>query len=99
MVLQDAVPQTTIRDDIFIFLKDAFSKIRGDYNDDPHSGTPLNHDWPGKKVLEDLVNMAIPLFIVAATVYRFVGDRNWDPQQQLERILELQGTGQLEQME
>ena len=43
--------------------------------------------------------MAVPLFIVAATVCRFVGDRNWDPQEQLEKIQEFRGMGDLEQME
>ena len=50
-------------------------------------------------MLEALVNMAVPLFIVAATVYRFVGDSNWDPQEQLETILKFQGAGHLEQIE
>jgi hypothetical protein len=99
MILQDAVPRTTIRHDISIFLKDAFSEIRENYNADPPLGRPLGHDWPGEKVLEGLVDMAVPLFIVAATVYRFVGDPNWDPQEQLRTIFKFQGTGHLEQME
>ena len=46
-----------------------------------------------------LADKAVPLFIVAATVYRFVGDRNWDPQERLQTILKFQEIGQLEQME
>jgi len=99
MILQEAVPPRTIQHDISIFLKDAFSKIQKNYNPDPPSGTPLDHDWPGEKVLQALVDMAVPLFIVAATVSRFVSDPNWDPQEQLEMILKFQRTGQLEQME
>ncbi|KIX03848.1 uncharacterized protein Z518_07401 [Rhinocladiella mackenziei CBS 650.93] len=99
IILQDAVPRVTIQHDISVFLKDAFSEIRQNYNIDPPLGRLLNHDWPGEKVLEDLVNMAIPLFIVAATVRRFVSDPNWDPQEQLETILKFQGIGRLEQME
>jgi hypothetical protein len=99
IILQDAVPRAMIQHDISVFLKDAFSEIRQNYNIDPPLGRPLDYNWPGEKVLEDLVNMAIPLFIVAATVRRFVGDPNWDPQEQLETILKFQGTGQLEQME
>lgn len=99
IILQDAVPRATIQHDISVFLKDAFSEIRQNYNIDPPLGRPLDHDWPSEKVLEDLVNMAIPLFIVAATVRRFVSDPNWDPREQLDTILKFQGTGQLEQME
>jgi hypothetical protein len=43
--------------------------------------------------------MAVPLFIVTATMYRFVGDFNWDPQERLKTILSFQGIGQMSQME
>ena len=98
MVLQDAVPQTTIQRDILIFLKDAFGKIRDRFNRDPLSGTPLDKDWPGDKSLQDLVDMAVPLFIVAATVCRFVDDSDWDPRERLETILQFFGIGKLEQI-
>ncbi len=98
MVLQDAVPQTTIQHDILIFLKDAFGNIRDRFNRDPLSGTPLDKDWPGDKRLQDLVNMAVPLFIVAATVCRFVDDSDWDPRERLETILQFPDIGELEQM-
>lgn len=98
MVLQDAVPQTTIQHDILIFLMDAFEKIRDRYNLNPLSGTPLDRDWPGDKTLQALVDMAIPLFIVAATVYRFVDDFNEDPRERLETILQFPSIGKLEQM-
>ena len=43
--------------------------------------------------------MAVPLFIIAATVCRFMRDPNWDPREQLEKIQELRRVGDLEQME
>ena len=98
MVLQDAIPQTTIQHDILIFLKDAFGKIRNRFNRDPLSGTPLDGDWPGDKRLQVLVEMAVPLFIVAATVCRFVDDSDRDPRERLEKILQFPGIGKLEQM-
>ncbi|KAL9027314.1 MAG: hypothetical protein Q9196_004145, partial [Gyalolechia fulgens] len=98
MVLQDAVLQTTIQHDILIFLEDAFGKIRNSYNLDPFLGTPLDRDWPGDKRLQALVDMAVPLFIVAATVCRFVGDSDWDPRERLETILQFPGIGTLGQM-
>lgn len=42
--------------------------------------------------------MAVPSFIIAATVCRFVGDSDWDPRERLETILQFPGIGKLEQM-
>ncbi|KAL9576092.1 MAG: hypothetical protein Q9212_007392, partial [Teloschistes hypoglaucus] len=98
MVLQDAVPQATIQHDILVFLGDAFEKIRNSYNLDPLSGTLLDRDWPGTRTLEALVDMAVPLFIVAATVCRFVGDSDWNPRERLSTVLHFPGIGKLEQM-
>lgn len=99
MILQDTVPKMTIQHDISIFLEDEFSEIRQNYNEDPPLGKPLDHAWAGKTIFQSLVNIAVPLFIVAATVSRFVGDPNWDPHEQLETILKFHGAGHLEQME
>ncbi|KAL8823663.1 MAG: hypothetical protein Q9191_005655 [Dirinaria sp. TL-2023a] len=88
IVLQDAVPQTTIEHDILIFLEDAFRRIRDSYNLDPLSGIRLDQDWPGEQELQSLVDMASPLFIIAATVCRFVGDSDWDPRERLKKILQ-----------
>jgi len=98
MILQDAVPHTTIQHDILIFLEDAFGKIRNSYNLDPLSEKPLDRDWPGDKRLQALVDMAVPLFIIAATVCRFVGDSDWDPRERLETIMQFPSIGKLEQM-
>lgn len=48
--------------------------------------------------MQDLVDMAVPLFIIAATVYRFVNNSDWDPRERLEIILQFPGIGRLEQM-
>ena len=98
MVLQDAVPQTMIQHDILIYLKDAFGKIRNRFNQNPLSGTPLDGNWPGDTRLQVLLDRAVPLFIVAATVCRFVDDSECDPREQLEEILQFPGIGKLEQM-
>ena len=98
MVLQNAVPHETIQHDILIFLKDAFGKIRNRFNQDPLSGKPLDKNWPGDKRLQSLVDIAVPLFIVASTIYRFVDDPDWDPREQLETILQFPGIGKLEQI-
>ncbi|KIW25442.1 uncharacterized protein PV07_08615 [Cladophialophora immunda] len=94
MVLQDIVPRTTIQHDITIFLKDAFSKISENYNNDTPPESRLEHDWPGDKVIQLLTEMSIPLFIVAATICRFVGDnRWWNPRARLEKFLEMKSIG------
>jgi hypothetical protein len=80
------IPQATIEHDISAFLKDEFAKIRDDNS--------LPPDWPGERDIQALVNMAAPLFIFAATVCRFVGDRRWDPKEQLATVLEYQTTSQ-----
>ena len=97
MILHE-VPQPIIQHDILAFLRDAFAKIRKDYNREPLRGTPLNHDWPGDEVLQQLTDMAIPLFIIAATICRFVHDPHWDPQERLETILQTRKIGQISQM-
>lgn len=98
IVLQDAVPQIITRHDILIFLKDAFRKIRDSYNLDSSLETPLDQDWPGDDRLQALADIAVPLFIIAATVYRFIGDSEWDPRERLETFLQSPSFKKSEQM-
>lgn len=99
IILQDAVPQTTIQHDIRVFLEHAFRNIRDRCNqEDSLSGTDLNEDWPGDGKFQVLIDMAVPLFIVAATVYRFVNEPDWDPEERLDTILQSAGVAQLEQI-
>ena len=93
------VPLTPIQHDISAVLKDGFLGIRENDDTDPLSGTPLGHDWPGDTILQTLVNLAIPLSIIAATVCRYVGDPNFNSTERLEGVLKLRGMGHLEQME
>lgn len=99
MVLQDAVPRNTIEHDLLMYLRHAFTTIREECNDRIVSGVELNSDWPGSDVLNSLVSMAVPLFIVVATVCRFVGDLEFDPAERLEKVLASGSTGQMTQME
>jgi hypothetical protein len=99
MTLQDAVPSATIQHDISVFLGDEFSKIRDGYNRDRPSSIALEHDWPSAKILQALADTAVPLFILAATVSRFVGDPNWNPRKRFEKLLEFRGLGTMSQME
>jgi hypothetical protein len=79
MILHE-ISRPIIEHDIAAFLRYEFGRIRDNHDS-------LSSDWPGEKNLQTMVDMAIPLFIFAATVCRFVGDRNWDPEDQLQIIL------------
>ena len=76
------IPRHIIEHDIYVFLKAKFSKTRQDYS---VKGRRLPPDWPGDDNLRTLVTMAAPLFVFAATVYRFVNERS--PEKRLAAIL------------
>ncbi|KAL2009615.1 hypothetical protein VTN00DRAFT_5422 [Thermoascus crustaceus] len=57
------------------------------------------HDWPGDDSIQALVTMAIPLFIFAATLCRFVGDMKWNPEKRLAVILKDQAVSQASKMD
>ncbi|GKZ36991.1 hypothetical protein AbraIFM66950_008283 [Aspergillus brasiliensis] len=60
VIILHQVTRSTIERDILISLWKRLNGIRGDYK--------LPQDWPGDENLKYLVNMAVPLFIYAATV-------------------------------
>ncbi|KAH8710111.1 hypothetical protein GQ44DRAFT_776770 [Phaeosphaeriaceae sp. PMI808] len=83
------IPKPVIEHDITAFLQYELSKIQQDYNKSVTSNQQLPPNWPGAEHIQKLVDMAIPLFIFAATVCRFVQDRRLGgPKDQLARILE-----------
>ncbi|OCL02878.1 hypothetical protein AOQ84DRAFT_392639, partial [Glonium stellatum] len=85
------IPKPDIEHDITAFLQHELSKIRQDYNKSVALNRQLPPDWPGAGHIQGLVDMAIPLFIFAATVCRFIQDRRvGGPKDQLARILEHQ---------
>ncbi|KAF3927833.1 hypothetical protein ABW20_dc0102572 [Dactylellina cionopaga] len=101
IVLQD-VPPATIEHDISAFLKEEFSKIKLDFNRaleySPESRLPP--DWPGDESIQKLTKMAIPLFIFAATICRFIGDTlDWNPKQRLATVLEYGTIGEASQLD
>ncbi|EEA23686.1 hypothetical protein TMatcc_006767 [Talaromyces marneffei ATCC 18224] len=80
------IPQPIIKQDITTFLKYRFAQIQEKYTKD---GRLLPVNWPGLEVMSELVEMAVPLFIFAATLCRFVEDPAWsDPTRQLKKVLE-----------
>ncbi|RBR24851.1 uncharacterized protein FIESC28_02341 [Fusarium coffeatum] len=89
LILHD-MPADTIKHDIETFLLSEFESIRDDFNILAPKQLELPPLWPGQDVIDQLTNMAIPLFIFAATVCRFVKDYKVDgPLDRLSKYLQL----------
>lgn len=71
------LPERVVKHDIRLFLNDRFSTIRADRK--------IPGNWPGDDTIERLVEMAVPLFIFAATMCRFIEKRS--PEDRLESLL------------
>jgi hypothetical protein len=69
-----------VEEDIRVFLKDEFSRIK--------ASREVSGEWPEDDVLETLVKRAVPLFISAFTICRFVDDPAWLPEDRLSTLLE-----------
>ncbi|KAI7761130.1 hypothetical protein LZL87_014344 [Fusarium oxysporum] len=83
------IPPPIVEHDIIVFLNDEFKKIRDDFNRTVCDERKLPSDWPGRTTIQSLAQMAVPLFIFAATVCRFVGDsQRRNPQTRLKTVLD-----------
>ncbi|KAI3318812.1 vegetative incompatibility protein HET-E-1 [Xylariaceae sp. AK1471] len=93
LILHD-VEESVIESDLFIYFEYKLSEIRKEYNFDP-LGPQLPLAWPGQLKIQALVEMAIPLFIFAATACLFLADsRIGTPDMQLKKLLEYQTKSQ-----
>ncbi|KAF7506683.1 hypothetical protein GJ744_011512 [Endocarpon pusillum] len=74
--------------------------IRDDYNKSVTPSRQLPADWPGYTNVQSLVAMAIPLFIFASTVCRFINDRKCgQPKDQLTKILKYETRSQASKLD
>jgi hypothetical protein len=73
------IEKPVIEHDISLYFEDQFLRLK--------QRRSLPPDWPGVPATKILVDRAVPLFIAAATVCRFIGDAKWNPQKRLEAIL------------
>jgi len=96
--LQDDIPKATIEHDISSFLEAKFKIIRDDYNGS-HPDSSLSQDWPTEQTIRALTEMAIPLFIIAATMIRIVGDSRWTPQKRLADVLKYRMNDQISKLD
>jgi hypothetical protein len=74
------VPKRTIEHDIRLFLESELGAIRKE--------RMLASDWPSPHQIMALVELAVPLFIYAATVCRFIGTKGRNPMKYLDKVLE-----------
>lgn len=78
------IPKPVIEHDIAAFLEYRLKEIRDEYNALSAGNRQLPSNWPGTEAIQTLVQMAIPLFIFAATTCRFIQD---DPASRLNEVL------------
>ena len=89
------IPKPIIEHDIATFLDFELARIRNDHNALSPADRQLPPDWPGCHIAQALVEMAVPLFIFATTVCRFIRDPAWrDPDGQLAKVLQYQSRTQ-----
>jgi hypothetical protein len=84
------LPKPTIENDIRIYLEDELINIRNERS--------LCSDWPGPEAIKKLVQLAVPLFIFAATACRFIKEGT-HPRKRLQRFLDFQATSSASQMD
>ncbi|KAJ0129240.1 Uncharacterized protein HZ326_27665 [Fusarium oxysporum f. sp. albedinis] len=94
------IPAQIVEHDIVVFLDDEFKKIRYDFNRTVGNERKLPSSWPGRPIVQSLAQMAVPLFIFAATVCRFIGDRKYNsPRIQLHKVLDYESKGHVSQLD
>ncbi|KAM3066489.1 hypothetical protein ACMFMG_011987 [Clarireedia jacksonii] len=94
------IPEPIVKADISLFLEHELAIIREDYNKSVTQNRQLPADWPGHTIVQSLVGMAIPLFIFATTVCRFINDRKCgQPKDQLAKVLKYQSRSQASKLD
>ncbi|KAL6406404.1 vegetative incompatibility protein HET-E-1 [Ilyonectria robusta] len=93
------IPSGIIEHDISAFFDHKLAKVKAEYNSSVSKDRHLPFDWPGEENVQRLVKMAVPLFIFATTVCRFLSDRRFgNPNKQLREVLHLQRESQISQL-
>ncbi|KAK3363905.1 hypothetical protein B0T25DRAFT_627877 [Lasiosphaeria hispida] len=83
------IPEPIVKYDISAFLRHELASIRDRYNSQAPEGLQVLPGWPGEDIIGVLAQMAVPLFIFAATVCRFVEDKGRsNPTKRLKKVLD-----------
>lgn len=94
------VANPVIEHDITVYFTHELARVKGRFNLSVPEDQQLSEDWPSETDLHILVQMAIPLFIFAATVCRFISDgRVAGPDHQLQEVLRYQTKSQESQLD
>ncbi|KAF3011628.1 hypothetical protein E8E14_000831 [Neopestalotiopsis sp. 37M] len=95
------VAEPVIEHDVTAYFKHELSKIRDKFNKIVlGDGRLLPAEWPTEVEITILVEMAVPLFIFAATVCRFINDtRVGRPDRLLERVLHYRTKSQVSKLD
>ncbi|EEU36712.1 uncharacterized protein NECHADRAFT_51778 [Fusarium vanettenii 77-13-4] len=82
------IPRRVVERDISLFLQYQLSEIRAGWNSSVTKNRQLPPNWPKPTEIQSLTESAVPLFIFAATICRFIDDRkHGSPARQLEKVL------------
>lgn len=98
-VILHQIPKPVIEHDISEFFHHQLEQARLEYNCQSDPNDQLGSDWPGTQATDALIQMAVPLFIFAATMCRFIQDPLYDPVTQLEKVLQYKSSAQDSEME
>ncbi|KAK6850547.1 WD40-repeat-containing domain protein [Apiospora arundinis] len=94
------VATSVIEHDIQVFFNSELTRVKNDYNASVAEDRHIPAVWPSEDDMRILVKMAVPLFIFAATVCRFVADRRLGvPADQLQEIISYRATAQVSQLD
>lgn len=92
------IAENTTRSDLRVYLKSEIEHFRILHNRemDGDDELILSQHWPGERVLSSLAQIAFPLFIVAATLCRMLGDPDWtlSPEEKLQSFMKEWKAGQ-----
>lgn len=79
------ISEQVVKCDISLYIEHQFSNLR------EKCGGLFEQGWPGDAAIEKLIDRAVPLFIAAATLCRFICDQGaFNPEKRLESILSYQ---------
>ena len=90
LILHD-IPKEIIEHDIALFLEHELEMVS------KQRSLPLG--WPSRDHIRALVQMAIPLFIFAATACRYIGDKRGNPRKRLEILLQYQTANHISKLD
>ncbi|KAI3579547.1 WD domain protein [Fusarium oxysporum f. sp. albedinis] len=82
------IPAPVIRHDISVFFQHQLKNILLEWNSSVAEHRRLPEIWPDEDDIQTLIDQAVPLFIFAATMCRFIADRNSGPRTRLREILQ-----------